>query len=67
MKKYKKRKKYPGKMTKLKMLKFENRRLKWELDKNKEENNDFVKAIIFIAILMLLSYFFGSSGPAWRL
>ncbi|MDC3004241.1 hypothetical protein OAY15_01865 [Candidatus Pelagibacter sp.] len=67
MKKYKKRKKYPGKMTKSEMLKFENERLKWEVDKNKEESNDFVKAILFIAFLMLLSYFFGSSGPAWKL
>ncbi len=65
MKKYKKR--YPRKMTKSEMLKFENKRLKWELDKNKEESNDFFKAILFIAILMLLSYFFGSSGPAWKL
>ena len=71
MKKYKKRKKYPVKMTKLKMLKFEKERLKWELDKSKRESDDFFKMIIFVVGFFLLSYLLGfwgpESGPAWRL
>ena len=43
MKKYKKRKKYPGKMTELEMLKFEKESLKWELDKSKKESDDFLR------------------------
>ena len=71
MKKYKKRKKNPGKMTKLEMLKFEKERLKWELDKSKKESDDFFKMIIFVVGIMLLSYLLGfwgpESGPAWKL
>ena len=71
MKKYKKRKKYPGKMTKLEMLKFEKERLKWELDKSKRESDDFFKMIIFVVGFFLLSYLLGfwgpESGPAWKL
>ena len=63
----KKRKKYPAKMTKLEMLKYENERLKWELKKTKNESSDFVKAILIVILLMILAYFFGSDGPAWRL
>ena len=69
--KYKKRKKYPGKMTKLEKLKSENERLKWNLNKSKEENSNWIKAILFAVGLMLLSYLFGfqgpNSGPAWPL
>ena len=71
MKKYKKRKKYPGKTTELEMLKFEKESLKWELDKSKKESDDFFKMIIFVIGLFLLSYLFGfwgpESGPAWKL
>ncbi len=72
MKNYKKkRKKYPGRMTKLEMLKFEKERLKWELDKTKKESDDFFKMIIFVIGLFLLSYLLGfwgtESGPAWKL
>ena len=72
MKNYKKkRKKYPGKMTKLEMLKFEKERLKWELDKSKKKSDDFFKMIIFVVGIMLLSYLLGfwgpESGPAWKL
>ena len=62
-----KKKKYPGKMTKSEMLNSENKRLKWELKKTKNENSDFIKAILFVILLMILSYFFKSDGPAWRL
>ena len=65
MKKYKK--KNPGKMTKFEMLQSENERLKWDLNKSKEESSDFFKAILFIVGMFLLSYFFSSSGPAWPL
>ena len=65
MKKYKKR--YPRKMTKLEMLKFENKRLKWELNKTNEDGKNLVKAILFGALLLLLSYCFDYSGPAWKL
>jgi len=71
VKKYKKRKKYPGKTTKLEMLKSEKERLKWELDKSKRESDDFFKMIIFVVGIMLLSYLLGfwgpESGPAWKL
>ena len=72
MKNYKKkRKKYPGKMTKLEMLKSEKERLKWELDKTQKESDDFFKMIIFVICFFLLSYLLGfwgpESGPAWKL
>ena len=71
MKKYKKRKKYPGKMTKLEKLQFENEGLKWELEKTKNESSNLVKAILFAVGVMLLSYLLGfwgpESGPAWKL
>ena len=65
MKKYKK--KYPRKMTKSEMLKFENERLKWELEKTNEDGQNLVKAILFAALLLLLSYCYFDSGPAWKL
>jgi len=60
MKNYKKkRKKYPGRMTKLEMLKSE------------KESDDFFKMIIFVIGFFLLSYLLGfwgpESGPAWKL
>tara|TARA_Y100001958_G_C20728420_1_gene222459 strand:+ start:220 stop:384 length:165 start_codon:yes stop_codon:yes gene_type:complete len=54
-------------MTKFEMLQSENERLKWDLNKSKEESSDFFKAILFIVGMFLLSYFFSSSGPAWPL
>ena len=65
--KYKKRKKYPGKMTKLERLKSENERLKWDLNKSKEENSNWIKAILFGVGLLLLNYFLDPPGPAWPL
>jgi hypothetical protein len=65
--KYKKRKKYPGKMTKLERLKSENERLKWDLNKSKEENSNWIKAILFAVGLLLLNYFLDPPGPAWPL
>ena len=71
MKKNKKRKKYPGKMTKLEMLQSENERLKWDLNKSKEKNNNWIKLILFVVGIMLLSYLLGfwdpESSPAWKL
>ena len=44
------------------MLKFENNRLKWELEKKGQNGKDFVKAILFVAFLMLLNYLLDPPG-----
>ena len=49
-------------MTKIEMLKFENNRLKWELEKKRQNGKDFVKAILFVAFLMLLNYLLDPPG-----
>ena len=54
--KNKNKKKNTGKMTKIEMLQSENNRLKWELEKKSQNGKDFVKAILFVAFLMLLNY-----------
>ena len=58
MKKYKKRKKYPGKMTKLEMLKFENERLKWDIDKIKNESDNWQKLTILFIFIWLVTVIF---------
>jgi len=60
--KNKNKKKNTGKMTKIEMLKFENNRLKWELEKKRQNGKDFVKAILFVAFLMLLNYLLDPPG-----
>ena len=60
--KYKKRKKYPGKMTKLERLKSENERLKWDLNKSKEENSNWIKAILFAVGFSIVFISFGATA-----
>jgi len=49
-------------MPKIEMLQFENNRLKWELEKKSQNGKDFVKAILFVAFLMLLNYLLDPPG-----
>ena len=60
--KNKNKKKNTGKMTKIEMLKFENNRRKRELEKKRQNGKDFVKAILFVAFLMLLNYLLDPPG-----
>lgn len=46
-------------MSKLEMVKFENERLKWDLDKVKNERDSWVKlTILFIFIWLITAIFY---------
>ena len=46
-------------MSKLEMVKFENERLKWDLDKVKNERDNWVKlTILFIFIWLVIAIFY---------